>query len=94
MRGQGQLLALALAAMLLSLSAVDGARVLLQQQQQPLQQGPKVCRYACGRGQTCVDGFCQDLTQLAVISLAPAQVIIVARHWRIQHAYKPWHGYG
>ena len=82
MRGQGQVLALALTTTLLSLSVVDSARTLLQQE--PVQQGPKVCRYACVRGLACIDGVCQDVPPLAVVSLAPAQVPALAneRRWK------------
>jgi hypothetical protein len=53
---------MALVAVLLCLCPAEGARRLLQEE--------KVCRYACIRGLVCINGFCQDPANPAVVSLS------------------------
>ena len=53
---------MALVAVLLCLSPAMGARRLLQEE--------KVCRYACVKGLVCIEGFCQDPANPAVVTIA------------------------
>ena len=62
MRGRGPAVALALAAALLCLGTSAQAARALQQD--------RVCRYACAIGLVCIDGFCQEADNPAVVNLS------------------------